>query len=153
MKLICWGLVFLLLIIPLVSSEPLIGGWYWYYIGEDDYELFEIEYYNMNESVVFGNFSEYDSWKNSVDIKCMNILTYVNHSLLKKLRLIRVWDNHPKEGQPAGLYFLSNIIHIYDGCRNPDTLIHELAHLDRKSIVHDGFFWLSYYRIKWKDYQ
>ncbi len=144
-------LLMILLMIPLVSAEPFPGGWYWYYLGEDDYDLFEVEYYS-DELTAYGDWDNWTSMNNSLDWKCQRILNNIDEKLLKKVRKIRVWDNHPKQGQPAGLYFLSNIIHIYDGCRNPDTLIHELAHLDRQSIKHDSFYWLSYYRIKMESY-
>lgn len=140
-------LIMVLFIIPLVSAEPFVGGWYWYYNNEKDFDLFEIEFYS-DELTAYGDWDNWTSLNNSLDWKCTKILINVDEMILKQVRKIRVWDNHPTEGQPAGVYFLSNIIHIYDGCRNPNTLIHELAHLDRHSIKHDSFFWLSYYRIK-----
>lgn len=131
-------LLIILLVIPLVSAESyrLYTSCYPNEIGfgEMDCKDYYLEVYNKNPDIIYNN--------------CWEIFRNVTFESFVGIRKIRVWDNNPKEGQPAGLYFLSNIIHIYDGCRNPDTLIHELAHLDRKSIKHDSFFWLSYYRIK-----
>ncbi len=46
-------------------------------------------------------------------------------------------------------FFQPNLIKIYNNCRNPDVLIHELAHFDNRKIGgHNSFFLLSYYRIK-----
>lgn len=124
-------LLIILLIIPLVSAE-----WDW-------------ETYTNEDTSCRTVGSIYVCGMSITDFRCARLFNLFNDSWYKDLKLIRVWDNHPKEGQPAGVYFLSNIIHIYDGCRNPDTLIHELAHLDNKNIKHDSFFWLSYYRIKY----
>ena len=83
-----------------------------------------------------------------MDRRCEDLIFSIESDYFKDLKLIRIWDNHPKEGQLAGVWFPSGIIHIYDGCRNPNTLIHELAHQDNGNNKHDSFFWLSYHRIR-----
>ncbi len=138
-------LLIILLMLPLVSAE--LETWYFDGNLALHYEENVIQLIPYGFNITF--------LREPIIIELFDNIEFKNCSFnkipieyLSKIRKIRVWDNHPKEGQPAGLYFLSNIIHIYDGCRNPDTLIHELAHLDRHSIKHDSFFWLSYYRIK-----
>ncbi len=127
-------LLMFVLMLPLVSAE---SYWFQSYCS-DECKDYYMEVYGKNT--------------NNISYNCLKQIHNIPYKYYKNLRLIRVWDNHQKEGQPAGLYFLSNIIHIYDGCRNPNTLIHELSHLDRQSIKHDSFFWLSYYRIKMESY-
>ena len=136
-----YALIFVvLLVIPLVNADL-------YIIWFTSYEV-PLELYNKDNHVQRCG----DKWCwgfTEMGDRCLEILFSINDlSYYKDLKLIRVWDNHPKVGQPAGLWFHSGIIHIYDGCRNPGTLIHELAHQDRKSAKHNSFFWLSYYRIR-----
>ncbi len=84
--------------------------------------------------------------------ECNLILESIPEKYYEGIKKIRVWGIQPREERVYdGLWFSSGIIHIYDGCRNPDTLIHELTHQDTKSIKHDSFFWLSYYRIKYEN--
>ena len=139
--------LFFLLVIPLVSAERYIFLSIYYptdIINEEGYIQLEkkdhyIETYGKDTERIYNN--------------CIDFFINIPVNYYENIKLIRVWDNHPKKGQIAGLWFPSGIIHIYDGCYYEDTIIHELAHQDTKSIKHDSFFWLSYYRIKWIDYQ
>jgi len=45
-------------------------------------------------------------------------------------------------------FFLPNVIKIYGGY-NEYAIMHELTHYNTKKPEHDGFFWLSYYRIQY----
>ena len=85
MKRIILLLVFLL--IPLVSAEPFVSGWYWYYVGEDDFDLFEIELYS-DELTAYGDWNNWTSMNNSLDWKCRRILINIDNKLLKKVRKI-----------------------------------------------------------------
>ena len=135
-------LLMILLIIPLVSAEKYTLYISYHPTGIIDEEGFMQLKPKIHPIEIYGKGTE------EIYEKCIDLFYYIDFDYYKDLKLIRVWDIPREDRIYDGLWFLSGIIHIYDGCRNPNTLIHELAHLDNQRIKHDGFFWLSYYRIR-----